>query len=139
MPRVVVTSSAAETEALAAALARDLRAGHTLLLEGDLGAGKTVFVRGLAAGLGADPAEVSSPTFTLLHEYRGSAVTLYHADLYRLDQAEAADLGLDEAAAAGVLAVEWPGRLADPPPARRVRLERVPGEDDARRITIEDA
>ena len=138
MARRVVTRSARETEALAAEMGRGLAAGDTLLIEGDLGAGKTVFVRGLAAGLGADPAEVSSPTFTLLHEYRGGRVTLYHADLYRLDRAEAADLGLDEAAAAGVLAVEWPDRLADPGPApTRVRIGAVAGDDDARDITIE--
>jgi tRNA threonylcarbamoyladenosine biosynthesis protein TsaE len=132
-----VTTSATETEALAAGLARDLQPGETLLIEGDLGAGKTVFIRGLAAGLGIDPNEVSSPTFTLLHEYRGGRATLYHADLYRLDPAEAADLGLEEASADGVLAVEWPERLADPPPARRVRIDRVTGQDDARRITLE--
>ena len=137
MSRSVVTTSVEETEALAAELARGLRLGDTLLLEGGLGAGKTAFVRGLAAGLGIDPAEVSSPTFTLLHEYRGGRVTLYHADLYRLERAEAADLGLDEAAAGGVLAVEWPERLADPPVARRVRIERVADRDGARRITVE--
>ena len=64
---------------------RALKAGDVVLLSGDLGAGKTAFVRGLAAGLGIDPDEVSSPTFTLVHEYRGGRLTLYHADLYRLD------------------------------------------------------
>ena len=74
-------------------------------------------VRGLAAGLGLDPALVSSPTFALIHEYRGGRLPLFHADLYRLDRANAEDLGLDELAAdGGILAIEWPDRLAWAPP-----------------------
>jgi tRNA threonylcarbamoyladenosine biosynthesis protein TsaE len=107
---VHVTRSERETVELARAFAAGLRAGDVVLLEGALGAGKTSFVRGLAAGLGIDPAEVTSPTFTLLHEYRGGRLTLYHADLYRLERAEAGELGLEETAD-GVLAVEWPARL----------------------------
>ena len=64
-----------------------------------LGAGKTAFVRGLASGLGIDPEDVSSPTFTLVHEYRGGRLTLYHADLYRLERVATEDLGLEEMAA----------------------------------------
>jgi tRNA threonylcarbamoyladenosine biosynthesis protein TsaE len=98
---------------VAAELSRTLVAGDVVLLSGDLGAGKTAFVRGLAEGLGVDPGEVSSPTFTLLHEYRGGRLPLFHADLYRLDRVAAEDIGLDDPAiAAGVLAVEWPDRLA---------------------------
>jgi tRNA threonylcarbamoyladenosine biosynthesis protein TsaE len=83
-----------------------------LLLSGPLGAGKTAFVRGLARGLGLDPDEVSSPTFTLVHEYRGGRLRLFHADLYRLGRAGAEDLGLDELGVRdGVLAIEWPDRL----------------------------
>ena len=83
-----------------------------MLLAGPLGAGKTAFARGLAAGLGIDPDEVSSPTFTLIHEYRGGRLTLYHADLYRLERAATDDLGLEETGAAdGVLAIEWAERL----------------------------
>jgi tRNA threonylcarbamoyladenosine biosynthesis protein TsaE len=79
---------------------------------GTLGAGKTAFVRGLAEGLGIDAREVSSPTFTLVHEYRGGRLTLYHVDLYRLDRTATADLGLEELGVAdGVLAIEWPDRL----------------------------
>jgi tRNA threonylcarbamoyladenosine biosynthesis protein TsaE len=92
-----------------------LSAGDVLLLSGELGAGKTAFVRGLAEGLGIDPGEVSSPTFTLVHEYRGGRLTLYHADLYRLEQTVAEDLGLEEIGVRnGVLAIEWPDRLTHP-------------------------
>ncbi len=132
-----VTASEGETEALAGKLAATLRPGDVILLEGELGAGKTAFVRGLARALGARDV-ASSPTFTLLQEYAGARLTLFHADLYRLSPAEADDLGLDEVAAGdGVLAVEWPDRLSRPwGDAVRVRLEHA-GET-ARRITIMD-
>jgi tRNA threonylcarbamoyladenosine biosynthesis protein TsaE len=131
-----ITTSGEETQALARELAPTLRTGDVLLLSGDLGAGKTTFVRGLAEGLGIDPAEVSSPTFTLVHEYRGGRLTLYHADLYRLDGAATDDLGLDETGVRdGVLAIEWPDRLTHHlTGARLIRLEVV--GDSARRITI---
>ena len=106
------TRSQEDTERLAGALAATLRAGDVLLLSGPLGAGKTAFVRGLASGLGIDADEVSSPTFTLVHEYRGGRLRLFHADLYRLGTAGAEDLGLDELGVQdGVLAIEWPDRL----------------------------
>ena len=106
--------------AIAAALARTLSAGAVLLLHGDLGAGKTAFVRGLAIGVGLDEDVVSSPTFTLVHEYRGGRVPLFHADLYRLpDGAAIDDLGFDEALDEGIVAIEWPERLRRPPPAAR--------------------
>jgi tRNA threonylcarbamoyladenosine biosynthesis protein TsaE len=107
-----VTRSQEDTERLAGALAATLRPGDVLLLSGPLGAGKTAFVRGLARGLGIDADEVSSPTFTLVHEYRGGRLRLFHADLYRLGTAGAEDLGLDELGVRdGVLAIEWPDRL----------------------------
>jgi tRNA threonylcarbamoyladenosine biosynthesis protein TsaE len=92
-------------------------------------------VRGLAAGLGIDPADVSSPTFTLVHEYRGGRLALYHVDLYRLDRAAAGDLGLDELGVSdGVLAIEWPDRLSHTlPDARMVTIEIV--DDTTRRIS----
>lgn len=94
--------------ALGRALGGFLRAGDVVLLQGELGAGKTCLARGLARGLGVDEAYViQSPTFTLLGVYPGR-LDFYHADLYRLDGAQAADLELLEEAAAGVLAVEWP-------------------------------
>ena len=122
---------------MASELAATLKPGDVLLLSGDLGAGKTTFVKGLAAGLGIDPDEVSSPTFTLLHEYRGGRLTLYHADLYRLDKTATDDLGLEETGVRdGVLAIEWPDRLShDISDAKLIRLEIV--NDASRRITIE--
>lgn len=138
-PRVVVTTSEEETAALAAAFAASLPANAVVLLTGDLGAGKTAFVRGMAAGLGIEPDEVSSPTFTLVQEYRGGGhATLYHVDLYRLEGGEADDLGLEElASGGGVVAIEWAEKLPD----------RVPGGiavtisdlgDDRREIRISD-
>ncbi|MEQ1572762.1 MAG: tRNA (adenosine(37)-N6)-threonylcarbamoyltransferase complex ATPase subunit type 1 TsaE [Vicinamibacterales bacterium] len=131
-----LTHSAEETQAVARDLAEDLKAGDVLLLSGNLGAGKTVFVRGLAEGLGLDPGEVSSPTFTLVHEYRGGRLTLYHADLYRVEQAAAGDLGLEEMGVEdGVLAIEWPDRLAyGISGAMRVVIDAV--DDHARRIVV---
>jgi len=131
-----MTRSEQETAAVATALAEDLRAGDILLLSGNLGAGKTAFVRGLAEGLGIDPREVSSPTFTLVHEYRGGRLTLYHVDLYRLDRAATDDLGLDELGVDdGVLAIEWPDRLTHSlAGATTVRIEIV--DDTTRRISI---
>lgn len=110
-----VTSSEADTRALAARLAHDLEAGATVLLSGDLGAGKTAFARGLAEGLGVDPDLVSSPTFTIVHEYAGGRLPLVHVDLYRLSDADLDDIGLDtDLASRGVTAVEWPERLTRP-------------------------
>jgi tRNA threonylcarbamoyladenosine biosynthesis protein TsaE len=107
------SSSEAETRAVAARLAAELQPGAVLLLSGDLGAGKTAFVRGLAEGLGIDPDEVTSPTFTLVHEYRGGRLPLIHVDLYRLDRADLDEIGLDQdLAALGVIAVEWSERLS---------------------------
>lgn len=133
------TRSEDETAAVARALAPGLIAGDVLLLAGTLGAGKTAFVRGLAEGLGLDPDEVSSPTFTLVHEYRGGRLALYHADLYRLDRTAVDDLGLEEMGVAdGVLAIEWPDRLTHAlPGARRIEIEIV--DESTREIRIGNA
>jgi tRNA threonylcarbamoyladenosine biosynthesis protein TsaE len=106
------SASESETRAIAVRLAADLAAGSVLLLSGDLGAGKTAFVRGLAEGLGISSDDVTSPTFTLVHEYRGGRLPLIHVDLYRLDRADLDEIGLDEDLAAhGVVAIEWAERL----------------------------
>ncbi len=133
-----MSRSEADTIAIARRLASPLVPGAVLLLSGELGAGKTAFVRGLAEGLAIDPDEVSSPTFTLIHEYRGGRLTLYHADLYRLDRAATDDLGLEEMGVAdGVLAIEWPERLThDMPGAMRITIETI--DERTRRIRIVD-
>jgi tRNA threonylcarbamoyladenosine biosynthesis protein TsaE len=111
-----------------------------VLLTGDLGAGKTAFVRGLARGLGVDAGEVASPTFVLLTSYPGR-LTLHHADLYRLaGDGDERELGLDELPGdRGVLAIEWAERLATVPwpGAIRVTLEHAGG--DRRHVRIEGA
>lgn len=134
---VRISGSEADTRALARELASALQPGDQVLLSGDLGAGKTAFVRGLAEGLGAPVDEVSSPTFTLVQEYRGGRLVLYHADLYRLTRAAAEDLGLEEVGLRdGVLAVEWPERLLHVAGnAIRVAIDWI--DDRSRRITIE--
>ena len=110
MTRELITESEEDTEAAGEELAASLAAGDVVLLYGNLGAGKTAFVRGLARGLGAPSGEVSSPTFTLIQEYSGRA-TLYHVDLYRLEPAEVDDLGLDDLISGdGIVAIEWAER-----------------------------
>jgi tRNA threonylcarbamoyladenosine biosynthesis protein TsaE len=126
---VLETATQAETESAGESLGRTLRSGEVVLLYGDLGAGKTAFVRGLARGLGANPDDVSSPTFTIVQEYAGDTATLYHVDLYRLEPAEIDDLGLDDLVSGdGIVAIEsaerWRGR---------------PHGDDVVEVTIHDA
>ena len=117
------TSSEAETEAAGESLGRSLDAGSVVLLYGDLGAGKTAFVRGMARGVGALPDEVSSPTFTLVQEYAGTSLTLYHVDLYRLDSAEVDDLGLDDLLdSRGIVAIEWAERWPGRPQIGRAHV-----------------
>lgn len=108
------TASEAETEQVGAELAVQISPGAVVLLYGELGAGKTAFVRGLAGGLGVKPEQVSSPTFTLIQEYRGR-MTVHHVDLYRVAGREIDDLGLDELAAGdAVVVIEWADRLPRP-------------------------
>lgn len=136
VPELFRTGSEAETSAVAARFAKRLPPGAVVLLTGDLGAGKTAFVRGMAAGLGIDPDEISSPTFTIIQEYRGPRV-LSHADLYRLEGAEIDDLGLEElAAGGGVVAIEWAEKLRHPPPDA-IRVTIRDGGGDTREIEIQ--
>jgi tRNA threonylcarbamoyladenosine biosynthesis protein TsaE len=124
--------SAAETSAAGRRLGKVVEAGDVLLLTGTLGAGKTVLVQGLAAGLGS-PAEVASPTFVLVRQYPGR-LELVHADLYRLDRHEEAEaLGLLELSAAGVLAVEWADRAPWLSTVDAARLHLAPGDAEGSR------
>jgi len=134
-PEPILTTGEDETSAAGQRLAARLGAGDVVLLYGELGAGKTAFVRGLARGLGASESEVSSPTFTLIQEYTGR-VTLYHVDLYRLEPSEVEDLGLEELVSGdGIVAIEWAERWhGRPDDAVEVRLEH--GGEDTRRITV---
>jgi tRNA threonylcarbamoyladenosine biosynthesis protein TsaE len=133
-----VTRSEGETEAVAEALASRFRGGEVVLLSGDLGTGKTAFVRGLARGLGADPAAVSSPTFVLLTRYPGRLL-LHHADLYRLaGDGDEAELGLEELPAGGVLAVEWAERLRSAPWPRVLRVLLKHAGEDLRQVSVQE-
>ena len=136
MTKTIITHSESETAAVGRELAATLSAGDVVLLYGDLGAGKTAFVKGLAEGLGVAGDEVSSPTFTIMQEYRGGRLTLFHVDLYRLDDPrELDDLGLEEIGEAGVLAIEWAEKLRRAPLAAvRVSIEHA-GET-ARRLRL---
>ncbi len=128
------TNSEAETAALGRELGGGLSAGAVVLLDGALGAGKTAFVRGLAEGLGCRPEDVTSPTFTIAHEYSG-CVPLQHVDLYRLSHAEVDDLGLDDLMEGCVLAVEWPDRWRAAP-ADAIRVSLTHAGDDRRQVSI---
>ena len=116
------------------------RGGEVVLLTGELGAGKTAFVRGLARGLGVDPEEVASPTFVLLTSYPGRLM-LHHADLYRLaGDGDERELGLDELPGeGGVLAVEWAERLSVTPWDHTLRVTLAHAGGDTRRVLIEGA
>ncbi len=135
----ILTRGPAETHRFAAALAAELRPGAVLALHGDLGAGKTCLVQGLACALGIRGA-VNSPTFTLINEHGGGRLPLYHIDLYRINgPAEALGLGLDDyLLGQGITAIEWAERIAPllPRTTIHIRLEAGAAPDE-RRITIE--
>jgi tRNA threonylcarbamoyladenosine biosynthesis protein TsaE len=142
--KTTTTHSELETAAVGRELAAALSAGDVVLLYGNLGSGKTAFVRGLAEGLGVPREDVSSPTFTLVQEYRGGRLPLFHVDLYRLDDPrEVDDLGLEEIAEDGVLAIEWAEKLGDArlKPSRDTEPSRYSvsihyGEGDLRTIEV---
>lgn len=134
-PQTIITNTEEETSSAGERFAAGLCAGDVVLLYGDLGAGKTAFVRGIARGLGAPADEVTSPTFTLMQEYRGR-LTLVHVDLYRLAPEEVAGLGVQESTEQpAVFAIEWAERWTGAPAdAWVVRIADEGGE--RRRITI---
>ena len=132
-----ITNSPAETEAVGAALAKVLQPGTVIAYRGDLGAGKTAFTRGLARGLGITDM-VTSPTYTIVNEYLGGKLPLFHFDMYRLRSADDLfDIGWEDyLERGGVCAVEWSENVDDAmEDAVYVTIEKL-GED-ARRITME--
>jgi tRNA threonylcarbamoyladenosine biosynthesis protein TsaE len=131
----IISHSAEETFRAGEAEAARVEAGDVLALAGDLGAGKTQWVKGLAAGLGSDAA-VTSPTFTLIHEYGGGRLPLYHVDCYRLESAEELlGIGLDDYLdGRGVLVIEWADKFPELLPAATRWVRFSIGEGDERRI-----
>jgi tRNA threonylcarbamoyladenosine biosynthesis protein TsaE len=122
----LVTNSPAETEAAGERLGKRLRTGDMVLLKGELGAGKTTLVRGVARGAGSD-APVASPTFQLVRIYPGR-LQLTHIDLYRIEKtSELGDLGLDELLMQGAVVVEWGDRL-EAPEAALIEIEHLGGD-----------
>jgi tRNA threonylcarbamoyladenosine biosynthesis protein TsaE len=121
-----ISNSPAETEAIGRQLAKEIGVGSVLALKGDLGSGKTVFVKGVVAGLGSR-ADVTSPTFTIVHEYRGGRLPVYHFDFFRLENPEpVARLGLDDYFFGdGVSLIEWADRFPKliPQQARWISFE----------------
>ena len=130
------TASEEETIALGERLARDLPAKQVVLLIGQLGAGKTTLAKGIVKGLGAaEPDEVSSPTFTLIHEYRGR---VFHVDLYRLEnEHEAQSVGLEDLFdLEAVVLIEWGERFRDLLPPERIEIRIRPMADERREIEV---
>jgi tRNA threonylcarbamoyladenosine biosynthesis protein TsaE len=137
---VAYTLTEEETRDLGRALAAGLEGGELLLLIGELGAGKTVFVRGLAEGLGAEAEQVASPSFVLCREYEGGRLALFHLDLYRLEPGdELADLAVDELRELNaVVAVEWGEKLPADLSRDGIEIRLRDLGEDCRQISIRD-
>lgn len=131
----ITTNSPTETEAVGASLAAKLEPGSVIAFTGDLGAGKTAFTRGLAKGLGIEE-RVTSPTFTIVNEYEGGRLPLFHFDMYRLGSAdELFDIGWEDyLARGGVCAVEWSENIADALEEDTIRVDIRRGEHDSQRV-----
>jgi tRNA threonylcarbamoyladenosine biosynthesis protein TsaE len=130
-----IAADAQATREVAAEFVANLREGSVVALTGDLGSGKTEFVKGLVAGLGSS-AQVTSPTFTLIHEYLGGRLPLYHMDLYRLtSEHELDEIGFDDyLSRPGICAIEWPNRFPQRIPEAAIRVTMSITETDERVI-----
>lgn len=138
---VFLLPDAEDTHALASVLAARLEAGDVVALDGDLGAGKTCFVRGLAEGLGIDPQAVSSPTYVSMQQYGGGRVSLAHVDAWRMKSAaDLATIGWDELIADRkcVVAVEWASRVSAALPPRRIDITLAPAAAGGRVALVDD-
>lgn len=138
MARLTLTSNSPdETAQLAAALAKNLQPGDVVLLNGDVGAGKTHFARALIQSLLDVPEDVPSPTFTLVQSYQTASAMIWHADLYRLTSThEIEELGLTEAFHDAICLVEWPDRLGELTPTDALGVSLSPGKSDDERQLI---
>lgn len=134
----LISNSPSETEGIARQLANDIDAGSVLALKGDLGSGKTSFVKGVVAGLGSS-ADVTSPTFTILHEYRGGRLPVYHFDFFRMENQQSIErLGIDDYFFGdGVAVIEWADRFLEliPKQARWILFETK--SENQRAITLQ--
>ncbi|MBI4651005.1 tRNA (adenosine(37)-N6)-threonylcarbamoyltransferase complex ATPase subunit type 1 TsaE [Candidatus Desantisbacteria bacterium] len=139
MKHFYITKSAEETQEIAKKLAVELISGDIVLLYGELGAGKTCFVKGMAQGLKIDPEKVTSPTFIILHEYMGK-LSFYHFDFYRMKSMEEIEnIGFfDYIEASGITVIEWPEKVVDYIKKERYEINFKIREDGKREITIED-
>jgi len=133
-----ISRSVAKTESIAADLAKTLQGGECIALHGQLGAGKTQVVRGLARALGANPKSVSSPTFVLLNVYKGGRLTLYHLDAYRVGGPEDFEsIGFTELLEqGGVVVVEWASKVAGILPSNTIHITIEPVNKTTRTLTI---
>ena len=137
MQRIIQTSSAEETEQIGWQLGRLMTAGMVLGLCGDLGAGKTCLVKGIATGLGLAPEDITSPTFTLLAEHYRGRIPLYHIDLYRLEGVAVEELGFEEyLCGQGVAVIEWFQFLPDGLIEEHLQIVFECGAGDARTLTL---
>ena len=135
LSKVLISRSPDQTRIVAADFAKTLIAGSVVKLVGDLGSGKTEFIKGLATGLNCENV-VTSPTFTLIHEYRGGRLPLFHMDLYRLNhEAELDNIGFEDyLRAGGVCVVEWADKFADRMPRNSAEIVLTILENNTRRI-----
>lgn len=133
----IQTENEEQTMAIAKRLAESLESGMTLLLEGDLGAGKTTFTKGIGEGLGVKRI-IKSPSYTIIREYQDGRLPLYHIDLYRIDENEASELGLEEYFDGnGVTVVEWSSVAPDELPNERLEIKLTPKLDNMNHRDVE--
>jgi len=134
----IILANLKDTEILGQRLGAEARPGGIITLGGDLGAGKTTLTRFIAQGLGVKDNYITSPTFSIIHEYQGR-LPLYHMDLYRLQELSMDDeLGLDYLYGEGLCVIEWPNRLGEMLPASRLHIELTIISEDSRQAVIRE-
>ena len=138
----IVLADEAATEALGEKIARELKAGDFIALDGELGAGKTCFVRGLARGLGIDSHTVASPTYVTMQTYSGGRLPLIHIDVWRMkDSNDLETIGWDELLTdgSGVIVVEWAKKITDALPQKRIQITFSNFKDNSKKTSSQDS